>query len=277
MARSSSNAPVHRLSRRSFLSDLGGGTLAVAVLGLAACTDGGSATTSGGDATTTAGSGDAAITTAGSETTATTQAEQAAAGGGLEWGRVNLGFVSAYVLARGSEFAVVDTGTSGSEGEILSALETLGGSWDAVNHVIATHAHGDHVGSIQAVMGAAASSTGYAGVNDLAAITADRDLVGVSDGDEIFGLQVVASPGHTPGSISVFDEEAGLLIVGDAMNVSGTALTGPNPDFTADLDTANMSVQRLAELQFETLLVGHGDPLVGGASAAVADLAASLS
>lgn len=273
MARPSSNAIVHRLSRRSFLSDLGGGTIAVAVLGLAACTSEADPATSDTTAPDTATS-----TTAG--TPSTEGVEEASPGAdtaGLQWARVNLGFVSAYVLARGSEYAVVDTGTPGSEGEILSALQTLGGSWGSVNHVIATHAHGDHVGSINAVMGAAAQSTGYAGADDLASIESDRDLVSLLDGDEVFGLQVVASPGHTAGSISVYDADAGLLIAGDAMNVEGGSVTGPNPDFSSDLDAGNMSVQRLAELQFETLLVGHGEPVVGGAGAAVVDLAATLS
>lgn len=277
-----SSKAVHRLSRRSFLSDIGGGTVAVAVFGLAACStpeSEGSAnagTTTPGTVGTAPelepGQSESGQTTSDAEVTPTVTAPA----GPLAWERVNLGFVSAYVLARGSELAIVDTGTSGSEGEILRAVEALGGTWSDVNHVVATHAHGDHVGSIAEVMAAAGQSTGYAGVDDLGAINAGRDLVGLRDGDEVFGMRIVSSPGHTAGSISVFDEASGLLIAGDALNVEAGAVTGPNPGFSADVDLGNMSVQRLAELQFETLLVGHGEPVVGGAGEAVVALAASL-
>ena len=40
------------------------------------------------------------------------------------------------------------------------------------------------------------------------------------------------------------------------------------------MDEAKRSIAKLAELGFETLLVGHGDPIENGASAAVAELAA---
>ncbi len=265
----------HRLSRRSFLTEFGGGVTAVAIFGLAACSS--SETSS---SATTVEQGDAPVPTTtgeGAESAETTSAGDASpVGDGFRWERVDLGFVSAYVIARGSELAIVDTGNQGSEGEILTVVEALGGTWEDVNHVIATHAHGDHVGSIRKVMEAAAGASGYAGADDISNINAPRDLVSLSDGDEVFGLQVIATPGHTPGSISVFDSDSGVLIAGDALNTPDGVLEGPNPSFSSDLDLANTSVQRLAELNFETLLVGHGLPIESGAGALVSSLAETL-
>jgi hypothetical protein len=51
-------------------------------------------------------------------------------------------------------------------------------------------------------------------------------------------------------------------------------VTGPNPQFSDDMDTALASVAKLGALSFETVLVGHGDPVMAGASAQVAALAA---
>ena len=188
----------------------------------------------------------------------------------MTWERVDLGFVSAYVLARAGEAVVIDTGTAGSEGDIAAALERIGLGWDAVGHVILTHLHGDHVGSTTAVLEAAADATGYAGPEDLPSISAPRPLVPVADGDDVFGLTIIATPGHTPGSISVLDEAGGILVAGDALGTSGGAVQGSNPQFTADMDAAIASIARLGTFEFETLLVGHGDPILSGASDLVA-------
>ena len=101
----------------------------------------------------------------------------ASADGPTSWHRVDLGFVSAYVLARGGEAAVVDTGVPGNEGAILEALEAAGLGWSDVGHVILTHRHQDHVGSAPAVLDAAPGAAAYAGAADIPAIDVPRALV----------------------------------------------------------------------------------------------------
>jgi glyoxylase-like metal-dependent hydrolase (beta-lactamase superfamily II) len=88
------------------------------------------------------------------------------------------------------------------------------------------------------------------------------------------GLQVVTSPGHTPGSISVFDRTAGVLAAGDALRTDGGRPLGPDPRYTDDMAEGLRSVVKLTRLRFETLLIGHGDPIETGASEAVEALAA---
>jgi glyoxylase-like metal-dependent hydrolase (beta-lactamase superfamily II) len=109
---------------------------------------------------------------------------------------------------------------------------------------------------------------------DIPAIAVPRPLVAVSDGDTVFGLRIVATPGHTAGHVAVFDEAGGVLVAGDALNTSDGNVTGPNPSFTSDMTTAMASLAKLGALRFETLLVGHGEPITAGASAQVAALAA---
>lgn len=259
------------LSRRAFLTDLGRGTVAISVVGIVACAPApnGSSASSSADASATpeptpeptAGSSSSAATTPPSGTTA--------------WERVNLGFVSAYILVRGGEAAIVDTGVSGSDGAIGDSLEAVGLAWDAVGHVILTHMHPDHAGSASAVMDLAAGATGYAGAEDLAAITSPRALTAVADGDSVFGLRIVATPGHTAGHIAVLDELGSFLVAGDALNTSSGSLTGSSPQFTADPVAAKASIAKMGALSFETLLVGHGEPILTRASAQVAALAAA--
>ncbi len=278
-----------QLNRRTFLTHLGKGTIAVAIFGpvMAACSDSGSDATGAASAATTpeptAPAATSAPATAPPATTAepttqppepTTTAAEAAAG---NWQRVDLGFVSAYVLARDGRAAVVDTGVPGSESQIESVLTTIDLGWDAVDHVILTHLHGDHIGSLGPVMDVAAGASAYAGAADIGAMGASpRPVSAVGDGDSVFGLGIIETPGHTEGHICVHDPVAGVLLAGDAMNGADGGVIGANPDFSPDMDSANESVKKLAALQYETVFFGHGDPVVGGADALVAALAATL-
>jgi glyoxylase-like metal-dependent hydrolase (beta-lactamase superfamily II) len=197
--------------------------------------------------------------------------------GPISWGRVDLGFVSAYILSRAGEAAVVDTGVRGSAPQIGDALDVAGLSWSAVGHVILTHLHDDHIGSLDVVVTQAPDAIVYAGEGDLAQIPSPKRLVAVADGDQVFGLQIIDTPGHTAGHISVLDPVGGVLVAGDALTgLRGGGVGGPTPQFTADLGVAFESVKKLATFEFETALFGHGEPVESGASAAVAELAATL-
>ncbi|HUP17004.1 MAG TPA: MBL fold metallo-hydrolase [Acidimicrobiia bacterium] len=261
-----------RINRRLFLARLGKGTMALAVLGACGSDTGGSSTTAAASTTGPASTA-ASTTTAGAIATTTTTA--APSTGLAEYLRVDLGFVSAYVVVRGSEAAVVDTGVSGSEAAIEAALGTVDLGWDAVGHVILTHHHPDHVGSMPAVLNAAAAAAGYIGEGDLDNVSSPRELLRLNDGDEVFGLTVIGTPGHTAGHISLLDPVASVLIAGDALNGNNGAVAGPNPQFSEDHNEALATVGRMAGYEYETLYFGHGEPVFEGASALVADLAES--
>jgi glyoxylase-like metal-dependent hydrolase (beta-lactamase superfamily II) len=238
------------LSRRAFLVDMGRGTLAIAVVGVAGCTFGG-----------------------------TPRRASSTVPGDAAWQRLSLhgGFVSAYVLVRSGEAAVVDVGGPnqnddppvGNEGDILAALEAVGLGWGNVGHVILTHWHDDHSGSAAAVLEAAPDAQGYAGAEDIPRIVVPRPLVPVVDGDYVFDLRIVTTPGHTPGHIAVLDEALGVLVVGDAMTTNDGRPTAYPTGSTEDIEEAHRSVAKLAALDFETLFVGHGEPIQAGAAALV--------
>ncbi len=277
------------LTRRSFLVRAGQGTIALAVVSfVGACGPGASVARSDaagrpspaptGPGGSSAAAGNSVAPSAGTRPSAEASGSgggPTAAAGGVTWERVDLGFVSAYVLVRGGEAAVVDTGTPGSEDDIAAALERVGLGWDAVGHVILTHQHNDHAGSAAAVLTAAPDATAYAGAEDIPAISVPRDLVAVGDGDRVFDLAIVATPGHTPGHIAVLDEAGGVLVAGDALRTEGAKPAAPNVQFTADMAQARASIAKLAERSFETLLVGHGEPITAGAAGLVAELAAA--
>jgi glyoxylase-like metal-dependent hydrolase (beta-lactamase superfamily II) len=261
-----------RINRRLFLARFGKGTMALAILGACGSDTGGSSTTAAAP-TTGPASTVAPTTTTGAP--ATTAATTAASTDLAEYLRVDLGFVSAYVVVRGPEAAVVDTGVSGSEGSIEAALGTVDLGWDAVSHLILTHHHPDHVGSMPAVLTAAAAAAGYIGEGDLDNVSGPRELLPLSDGDEVFGLTVIGTPGHTAGHISLLDPVASVLIAGDALNGNNGAVAGPNPQFSEDHNEALATVGKMAGYEYETLYFGHGEPVFEGASTLVAGLAES--
>ena len=265
------------LSRRLFLADLGRGAFAIALLGVAGCAPGGASSARPSVAASASSASAPPGPTPGSAapTAAEASAPPPASGttGAVTWTRVNLGFVSAYLLVRGGEAAVVDTGVAGSEDEIAAGLAAVGLDWSAVGHVILTHKHGDHAGSASAILSAAPAAAGYIGTADLPDVQTPRPLTAVEDGDAVFGLKIIGTPGHTLGHVAVLDEAGGLLVAGDALRTQGGAVVGSSPPNTADMAMATASVVKMGKLTFETLLVGHGEPILTGASAEVAKLA----
>ncbi len=272
------------MSRRNFFTNLGRGAATVAVVGIVATacsSESEGITTSAPAPTPTTGATDLVTTT-------TTRAPQDAAPTSTEvpppvdetaavvWERANLGFVSAYVLARAGEAVIIDTGVAGSEGSIGDSLAAINLGWDDVSHVILTHRHNDHQGSLPAVIRLAANAVAYAGAADVPAIDSPRSVTPVGDGDSVFGLKIIDTPGHTPGHIAVLDPVGGLLVAGDSMNGSNGGVIGANPQFSPDMPAANASVKKLAQLTFGTVLFGHGEPIEAGASTLVVALAATL-
>ena len=264
--------PIHR---RTLLADLGRGAFALAVVSVAGCAPAASASPGGSPAPSP---GDGSAAPSDDATTPPSDAPSAppsASGAAFAWERVNLGFVSAYILSRDGEAVIVDTGTGGSADAIEASLSAGSLDWSAVGHLILTHQHGDHVGSAADVMERAPAAVGYAGAEDLPAIVVPRPLTAVADGDDVFGLTIITTPGQTPGSISVLDQAGGLLVAGDALGTGGGVPMLPGAQFTADMDVAKESVVKIGGLVFETLLVGHGDPIESGAAALVAELGAA--
>ena len=96
------------------------------------------------------------------------------------------------------------------------------------------------------------------GAEDNQHIVVPRPLVPVVDGDTVFDLRIVATPGHTPGHIAVLDEALGVLVVGDALTTTDGRPTSYPIGSTEDIEEAQRSVAKLGALDFETLYVGHG-------------------
>jgi glyoxylase-like metal-dependent hydrolase (beta-lactamase superfamily II) len=166
---------------------------------------------------------------------------------------------------------LIDTGISGSD--TLAAVSRFMPPED-LEMVVLTHAHYDHSGALVDIV--KRSGAGIALHRDDAPLLCDNQGsvavmfgavapdVGVDrlllDGDVIagVGLEVIHTPGHTPGSICLYQRESKVLFSGDT--VFGGGGVGRVDLFGGDAAALVRSIERLTKLDIEVLYPGHGEP-----------------
>lgn len=171
---------------------------------------------------------------------------------------------------------LIDVGFPGQAETIESHLADAGYRWDDVTAVLITHHDGDHAGGLSAVVDrtdavvyAHKRCTPYVdGREDTIKspegdryppVPVDVELVGgVSFRTEAGPMEVVFTPGHTPGHISLHFLDAGLVLAADAIVADEDGLGGPNQEFTLDMDAALDSLELLSEREFDRVLCYHG-------------------
>lgn len=72
------------------------------------------------------------------------------------------------------------------------------------------------------------------------------------------GCQVISSPGHTPGHISLYIPEFDTIIAGDAIALEDGKPVIANPQFTLDMETANASLENLLAHSAKHIICYHG-------------------
>ncbi len=113
---------------------------------------------------------------------------------------------------------------------------------------------------------------------DVEPIKVDRQL---QDGDMVGkSLQVIHTPGHTPGHISLYSKQHGIIFGGDFMSKSVMDIDGlyvPPSTLSIDPTTATISARRISNLKSDTLLLAHQDaPLLENASKEVQRAVATI-
>jgi glyoxylase-like metal-dependent hydrolase (beta-lactamase superfamily II) len=93
----------------------------------------------------------------------------------------------------------------------------------------------------------------------------------ISDNDSISGFTVFHMPGHTQGSIALYDSKRKVLFIGDTLGCRDGIVQGPSKSVTMDMKQAYRSIEKLKGPDFNVLLSGHGEPLRSHASAKVTE------
>ncbi|MBA9088155.1 glyoxylase-like metal-dependent hydrolase (beta-lactamase superfamily II) [Fontibacillus solani] len=86
------------------------------------------------------------------------------------------------------------------------------------------------------------------------------------------GIEIIHTPGHLPGHISLYLPTSKTLIAGDVVVIEEGKLNIANPQFAWDLDEAVRSVQKLLEYDIEHLICYHGGLFQGDINKALKDL-----
>ena len=110
----------------------------------------------------------------------------------------------------------------------------------------------------------ASGATLYAGAADIPEIASPTAPQAVGDDDNVFGLEIIDSPGHTPGHISILDAAAGILVTGDALNGTGGGVGPPDPGFSEDMTVAMESVLKLGGFRLRGRIVRPWRTHAGG-------------
>lgn len=195
--------------------------------------------------------------------------------------------MNCYLVQEDDGLTLVDSTMSSPAEDVAAIVKELG---QELRRIALTHAHADHVGGVAGmrqrfpaveVSISERDAPVLAGDKSLRTDEAQTPIKGyfvkvdwkpdrlLKPGDRLGSLEVVASPGHTPGHVAFLDLRDRSLIAGDAFQTrGGIAVSGvlrplfPFPALaTWSKPAALASAVALRALRPSLLAVGHGDAL----------------
>lgn len=194
--------------------------------------------------------------------------------------------INCYFVEEEDSLTLIDAALPNGAKEILKAADGIG---KPIARIVLTHAHQDHVGALDLLKEKLPDIPVYISKRDSRLMEGDRSLdnneeqspikggvpkklktkatVLLKDGDKIGSLTAIETPGHTPGSMSFFDQRTKTIFTGDAiLTRGGMAVAGDlNPWFpfpalaTWSRKKALESAKKIAGFHPEILASGHGE------------------
>jgi glyoxylase-like metal-dependent hydrolase (beta-lactamase superfamily II) len=172
------------------------------------------------------------------------------------------GGCNTWLVGDDDEVIVVDPGTDADE--VLAAVGER-----EILAVICTHGHAGHVAAAPAVAAASEAPVFLHPADTLAWQEAGLDAgpMGMAPGGAFevsdVTLEVLHTPGHSPGSVSLYCEELGAVLAGDALLADGPGQhDGEYPDFPGQLSAIGAELLTLPE--DTSVLPGHGEQITIG-------------
>ena len=202
------------------------------------------------------------------------------------------------MLVDKERLTLVDGGLPGAGKKILNYIVSIGRDPSELERVIVTHGHPDHTGSLNRLVQVAGATimahpadTRRDGKTEFRRLHYPGQLPPldwnapflrripvhelIEDGQVLpvlGGLEVMHTPGHTPGSVCLYLKDRQALFTGDTLIADGYCFRRPVPFPGTSFRDYRASVDRLALLPFEAACVGHGKPLGEGGAAALQEM-----
>jgi glyoxylase-like metal-dependent hydrolase (beta-lactamase superfamily II) len=210
---------------------------------------------------------------------------------------IQLTRVKAYLVLE-DELSLIDCGYAGDGRRIARGIEGHGRDPAELRRVIVTHGHPDHAGSARELAEAGAMILIHPADAENLQLTW-RDVVAQPSRGRIFsamtpplasfqpledgqvlpmlgGLQVIHTPGHTPGSVCLYGARDGVLFVGDALQRRFGRVSFASGLYSDDHAAARRAVKRLADLDVKRVVFSHYAALEEGAAEVLAELASRV-
>jgi glyoxylase-like metal-dependent hydrolase (beta-lactamase superfamily II) len=203
------------------------------------------------------------------------------------------GFVNAYLVEEEDGLTVIDTMLPRSGKVVLAKAEELG---RPIVRIALTHAHGDHIGSLDELAAQLPDAEVSISARDARLMAGDKSLDPgepvdklrgsypgaktkphrtFNPGERVGSLEVIAAPGHTPGHVAFLDTRDQTLYCGDAYSTLGGMATSAKTNWKFPLVTMATwhrpteleSARALRALNPARLAPGHGKVVESPAAA----------
>jgi glyoxylase-like metal-dependent hydrolase (beta-lactamase superfamily II) len=174
-------------------------------------------------------------------------------------------FVNVYLVETGEGIVLIDAGLETTWRHVYDVLRGMGKSPKDIVAVIITHHHWDHVSSLGRIVRDSGAKV-IAHHEEASLVEREAGVkvdVTVSDGDVVYGLKVIHTPGHTPGHIALLHEDTKSIFTGDLVYERGGELEEIPHRYSVNPEENRRSIAKLAGYDFENLLPAHGQPILG--------------
>jgi len=194
------------------------------------------------------------------------------------------------------ELTLIDAGLPGSRLPLERYLAKLGRSMSELRRIVCTHGHPDHIGGVRE-MTARTEAEVFMHPADIAGLNVtlreawnarDRGKLiawltrgphaatPINEGDVLpvlGGLEVIHTPGHTPGTVCLYAPRDRIMFTGDVLQVIKGKVSFAHRYFSSDFPMARDSMLRLTEYDVRTIAFSHYPAWTDDANGALARLA----
>jgi glyoxylase-like metal-dependent hydrolase (beta-lactamase superfamily II) len=222
--------------------------------------------------------------------------------------RIGNDIIAVHLIVTDEGLTLIDAGLTGHYADLHRELKAIGRSLSDIRGVVLTHGDTDHTGFAERLRSELGIPV-YVGAGDAARARGEKppatpkekrrlgpmigffayamrkgglrmpsvaEVVPVEDGDVLplpGSPVIIGMPGHSPGSVAIHVPAVRAVFVGDELTTRNvlTGETGPQPaPFTDDQSASSASLDRIAALDVDWVIPGHGAPWHGGAPALIA-------